>query len=51
MPADRVVPRDLIYICKHFRREMRGLNVPRDIYVSICGTDLVRLPDEVALFY
>jgi uncharacterized circularly permuted ATP-grasp superfamily protein len=24
---------------------MRGINVPRDIYVSICGTDLVRLPD------
>jgi uncharacterized circularly permuted ATP-grasp superfamily protein len=24
---------------------MRGLNVPRDIYVSICGTDLVRVPD------
>jgi uncharacterized circularly permuted ATP-grasp superfamily protein len=24
---------------------MRGLNVPRGIYVSICGTDLVRLPD------
>src|SRR5947207_15886827 len=23
---------------------MRGLNVPRDVYVSICGTDLVRLP-------
>jgi uncharacterized circularly permuted ATP-grasp superfamily protein len=43
--ADKVVPRDLIYSCKHFRREMRGLNVPRDIYVSICGTDLVRLPD------
>src|SRR5258708_4772456 len=43
--ADRVVPRDLIYSCNHFRREMRGLNVPRDIYVSICGTDLVRVPD------
>jgi len=43
--ADRVVPRELVYSCKHFRREMRGLNVPRDIYVSICGTDLVRLPD------
>ena len=43
--ADKVVPRELIYSCKHFRREMRGLNVPRDIYVSICGTDLVRLPD------
>ena len=43
--ADKVVPRELIYSCRHFRREMRGLNVPRDIYVSICGTDLVRLPD------
>jgi uncharacterized circularly permuted ATP-grasp superfamily protein len=43
--ADKVVPRDLIYSCKHFRREMRGLNVPHDIYVSVCGTDLVRLPD------
>src|SRR5450432_2660708 len=43
--AEGIVPRDLIYSCKHFRREMRGLNVPRDIYVSICGSDLVRLPD------
>jgi uncharacterized circularly permuted ATP-grasp superfamily protein len=43
--TDGVVPRELIYTCKHFRREMRGTNVPRDVYVSICGTDLVRLPD------
>ena len=43
--ADKVVPRELIYSCRHFRREMRGLNVARDKYVSICGTDLVRLPD------
>jgi uncharacterized circularly permuted ATP-grasp superfamily protein len=43
--ADKIVPRELIYSCKPFRREMRGINVPRDIYVSICGTDLVRLPD------
>jgi len=42
---DGVVPRELVYSCRHFRREMRGLSVPRDIYVSICGTDLVRLPD------
>ncbi len=40
--SEGIVPRELIYSCKHFRREMRGLNVPRDIYVSICGTDLVR---------
>ena len=43
--ADGVVPRELIYSCKHFRREMCGLAVPRGIYVSICGTDLVRVPD------
>jgi len=43
--ADGVVPRELVYSCKHFRREMRGLSVPRGTYVSICGTDLVRLPD------
>jgi uncharacterized circularly permuted ATP-grasp superfamily protein len=42
---DGVVPRELVHSCKHYRREMRGLGVPRDIYVSICGTDLVRLPD------
>ena len=33
--ADGVVPRELIYSCKHFRREMCGLAVPRGIYVSI----------------
>src|SRR5580700_623464 len=43
--TERVVPRELVYSCKHFRREMRGINVPLDTYVSICGTDLVRLPD------
>ena len=43
--SDGVVPRELVYTCRHFRREMRGFSVPRGIYVSICGTDLVRLPD------
>lgn len=43
--SDKVIPRDLLFSCKHFRREMRGLNVPRDVYVSVCGTDLIRLPD------
>ncbi len=40
-----IVPRALIYTCRHFRREMRGVRVPRDIYVSVVGTDLIRLPD------
>jgi uncharacterized circularly permuted ATP-grasp superfamily protein len=43
--ADQVVPRAMILSCKHFRREMQGVSVPRDIYVSVAGTDLVRLPD------
>ena len=43
--SDGIIPRELIYSCRHFRRDMRGLHVPRGIYVSICGTDLVRLPD------
>jgi uncharacterized circularly permuted ATP-grasp superfamily protein len=43
--ADGIVPRELVYSCRHFRREMRGISLPNGIYVSICGTDLVRLPD------
>ncbi|MGA8026955.1 MAG: circularly permuted type 2 ATP-grasp protein [Bryobacteraceae bacterium] len=42
---DRVIPGEVIYTCKHFRRQMRGVKVPRDVYVSVCGTDLIRLPD------
>ncbi len=43
--AAGVVPRDLLYSCKHYRREMRGVHVHRDIYVSVAGTDLIRLED------
>ena len=43
--ADGVVPRELVYSCKHFRREMQGVDVRHDVYVSVAGTDLVRLPD------
>ncbi|HKD10191.1 MAG TPA: circularly permuted type 2 ATP-grasp protein [Bryobacteraceae bacterium] len=39
---DRIVPRSLVYSCRHFRREMVGVSVPRDIYVHIAGIDLVR---------
>ncbi len=41
---DKVVPRALVYSCRHYRREMRGVQVPRDIYVSVVGTDLIRTP-------
>lgn len=40
---DGIVPRQLVYSCRHYRREMRGVRVPRDVYVAIVGTDLVRL--------
>ena len=43
--AEGVVPRDLVHSCRHFRREMRGVRVHRDIYVSVAGTDLIRLED------
>jgi uncharacterized circularly permuted ATP-grasp superfamily protein len=43
--SDNVVPRELVFTCKHFRREMRGIEVPRGIYISVVGTDLVRLSD------
>lgn len=41
---DGVIPGEVIYTCKHFRRQMHGVKVPRDVYVSVCGTDLVRMP-------
>jgi uncharacterized circularly permuted ATP-grasp superfamily protein len=41
---DRIVPREMIYSCKHFRRQMIGLGVPRDVYITVVGTDLIRDP-------
>jgi uncharacterized circularly permuted ATP-grasp superfamily protein len=42
---DRVVPREIVYTCKHFRRQMRGIRPARDIYITVVGTDLIRMPD------
>lgn len=42
--ADGIVPREMIYTCKHFRRQMRGFHVRNDAYVTVAGTDLIRLP-------
>jgi len=42
--ADGFVPRSIVYSCQHFRREMRGLQVPRNVYIAVAGTDLLRLP-------
>lgn len=39
---DRVIPPPYVLSAKHFRREFMGVKVPKDIYVHICGTDLIR---------
>ncbi len=37
-----VVPQDVVRSAKHFRPEFVGFNVPGDIYMHICGSDLIR---------
>ena len=39
---DGVVPPYYILSGKHFRREFVNFEVPKDIYIHICGTDLIR---------
>src|SRR5580700_4500344 len=41
--SDRVVPRELVYSCRQYRRQMRGLQVPRNVYIAVIGSDLLRL--------
>ena len=43
--SDGVVPRQIVYSCKHFRRQMREFSVRKNIYITVAGSDLVRLPD------
>ncbi|BAC90010.1 circularly permuted type 2 ATP-grasp protein [Gloeobacter violaceus] len=39
---DKVVPRHLIESASQFRPQFMGMKVPKDAYVQICGTDLIR---------
>lgn len=39
---DGVIPPYYILSAKHFRREFVNFQVPKDIYIQICGTDLIR---------
>lgn len=41
---DKVIPYQMVASSKHYRREMRDVDVPHNIYVVICGTDLIRMP-------
>jgi uncharacterized circularly permuted ATP-grasp superfamily protein len=42
---DGIVPPHYILSGKHFRREFVNFNVPKDIYIHVCGTDLIRGAD------
>ncbi len=42
---DGKIPRDLVVNAPNFRREFVGADVPNDLYVHICGTDLIRDAD------
>lgn len=39
---DGVVPEEIIQSAPHFRPEMKGVDVPQNVYIHICGTDLIR---------
>ncbi len=42
MIIERRIPAELVFGASNFRREMIGINVPRNIYAHIVGTDLIR---------
>lgn len=39
---DKIIPSEIIFSAKHFRPEFVGFNVPKNIYIHVCGTDLIR---------
>jgi len=39
---DGVIPKEYVWQAKDFRPEFMHFNVPRNIYIHVCGTDLVR---------
>ncbi len=41
---DGIVPPYYVLSGKHFRREFVNFKVPKDIYIHVCGTDLIRGP-------
>jgi uncharacterized circularly permuted ATP-grasp superfamily protein len=39
---DKRIPPEMVFGAKHYRREMIGIDVPRNVYAHIVGTDLIR---------
>ena len=40
--SDGVIPEEIVKSSPNFRSEMVGFDVPKDIYVHVCGSDLIR---------
>ena len=40
--GDGVIPVDMVFGSPQYRIEMRGIDVPMEVHVSVCGSDLVR---------
>ncbi|MFP4352308.1 MAG: circularly permuted type 2 ATP-grasp protein [Puniceicoccaceae bacterium] len=40
--SEGIIPRGFVESAAHFRPEFMNVPVPRDIYIHICGTDLIR---------
>ena len=36
---EKVIPEEILRSAKHSRPEFMGFNVPKNIYVHVCGTD------------
>lgn len=37
-----IIPKEVVCSAVHYRPEFMGFDVPKDIYIHICGTDLIR---------
>lgn len=44
-----IIPEEIVFTSKHFRPEFMGFDVPKDIYIHVCGTDLIRDRDGTYL--
>ncbi len=40
-----MIPAEIVLSAKHFRPEFMGFDVPKNVYIHICGTDLIRGAD------
>jgi len=46
---EKVIPAEIVETSAHFRREFMGFSVPKDVYIHVCGTDLIRGRDGTYL--